>query len=223
MIACTIPAQIWIDRWGRRKPLIIGGSAMAACLLLVGALYARYGVIRNNAVELRSSAGQWVVVVLIYIFTANFSWSWAVVSRLCLPSPLNVVPNPYIRTTLRSAKYTPARLSQPDFVPGFVQSSNSPIGWSTLSLLLQRLCFCAHRPVVLTFFMDLLPSSLWDYAYLYLRLRDEVLRRLRCCLRRQMKFCRRRKGNTERLRKAVVGNRGDDNLRLHRVDRTGVR
>lgn len=58
MIACTIPAQIWIDRWGRRKPLIIGGSAMAACLLLVGALYARYGVIRNNAVELRSSAGQ---------------------------------------------------------------------------------------------------------------------------------------------------------------------
>lgn len=85
MIACTIPAQIWIDRWGRRKPLIIGGSAMTACLLIIGALYAKYGVVRNDAVELRSSAGQWAVVVLIYIFTANFSWSWAVVSRLCLP------------------------------------------------------------------------------------------------------------------------------------------
>jgi len=141
--------------------------------------------------------------VLIYIFTANFSWSWAVVSRLCLPFSLNVVPNPYIRTTLRSVKYTSARLSQPEFVSEFVQSSNSPIEWSTLSLLLQRLCFCAHRSVILTFFMNLRSSSLWDYAYSYLRLREEVLRRLRCCLRRQMKFCRRRKGNTEGLREAM--------------------
>ncbi len=104
MIACTVPAQIWIDRWGRRKPLIIGGSAMTACLLIIGALYAKYGVVRNNAVELHSSAGQWAVVVLIYIFTANFSWSWAVVSHLSPPSYLNVVSDPCLRSTLQVGK-----------------------------------------------------------------------------------------------------------------------
>ncbi|KAL8784873.1 MAG: hypothetical protein Q9195_008866 [Heterodermia aff. obscurata] len=79
MIACTIPAQIWIDRWGRRKPLIIGGSAMAVCLLVIGSLYAKFGDVEDGKVVMKSKAGQWVVAVMIYVFTANFSWSWAVV------------------------------------------------------------------------------------------------------------------------------------------------
>lgn len=66
-------------------------------------------------------------------------------------------------------------------MPGLVQSSNSPTRWPTLPLLLQRLCFCAHRPVVLTFFMDLRPSSLWDNAYLYLRSRKLVSRSTHGC------------------------------------------
>jgi MFS family permease len=79
-LVCTIPAQIWIDRWGRRKPLIIGGSAMVVCLLLIGALYARYGRTVSDGVQLTSGAAQWVVISMIYLFVANFSWSWAVVS-----------------------------------------------------------------------------------------------------------------------------------------------
>ena len=53
---------------------------MTACLLVIGAFYAKYGAVERGAVELHSTMGQWVVVVLIYVFTANFSWSWAVVS-----------------------------------------------------------------------------------------------------------------------------------------------
>ena len=84
MIACTIPAQIWIDRWGRRKPLIIGGSAMAVCLLVLGSLYAKFGDVEDGQVVMKSKVGQWVVAVMIYVFTANFSWSWAVVCLLHL-------------------------------------------------------------------------------------------------------------------------------------------
>jgi MFS family permease len=79
MLLCTIPAQIWIDRWGRRMPLVIGGLVMAICFIVTGSLYARYGHTTADSVILTSTAAQWVVIVLIYVFVANFSWSWAVV------------------------------------------------------------------------------------------------------------------------------------------------
>ncbi|KAL4934977.1 hypothetical protein BDV06DRAFT_229253 [Aspergillus oleicola] len=82
MLICTIPAQIWVDRWGRRRPLIYGGAAMAICFIVIGSLYARFGRVESNEVTLRSKAAQWVVIVLIYIFVANFSWSWAVVGKI---------------------------------------------------------------------------------------------------------------------------------------------
>ncbi|KAL4888254.1 sugar transporter [Aspergillus ambiguus] len=82
MLVCTIPAQIWVDRWGRRMPLIIGGSAMAGCFIVIGSLYARFGHATAETVVLTSTAAQWTIIVLIYIFVANFSWSWAVVGKI---------------------------------------------------------------------------------------------------------------------------------------------
>ena len=67
---------------------------MTICLLLIGSLYARYGqivphAINNNndpsspsGVLLTSKPAQWTVIVLVYIFAANFSWSWAVVGKI---------------------------------------------------------------------------------------------------------------------------------------------
>ncbi|KAL2801242.1 general substrate transporter [Aspergillus keveii] len=82
MLVCTIPAQIWVDRWGRRKPLIYGGALMAVCFIIIGSLYARYGHTTSDEVQLESVSAQWVVIVMIYIFVANFSWSWAVVGKI---------------------------------------------------------------------------------------------------------------------------------------------
>ena len=53
---------------------------MAACLLVIASLYARFGQVKSGQVEMRSGIAQWAVAVMIYLFTANFSWSWAVVS-----------------------------------------------------------------------------------------------------------------------------------------------
>jgi len=80
MLLSTIPAQIWIDYWGRRKPLIYGGAAMTSCFFVIGSLYALFGTRTQSGVLLESEAAKWVVVVLTYIFVANFSWSWGVVS-----------------------------------------------------------------------------------------------------------------------------------------------
>ncbi|KAL4763848.1 general substrate transporter [Aspergillus foveolatus] len=82
MLACTIPAQIWVDCWGRRKPLIFGGAAMAICFIVIGSLYAGFGRTEGNEVVLASDSAGWVVIVLIYIFVADFSWSWPVVGKI---------------------------------------------------------------------------------------------------------------------------------------------
>lgn len=55
---------------------------MSICFIIIGALYARYGHTTHDAVTLESHSAQWAVVVLIFIFVANFSWSWAVVSTV---------------------------------------------------------------------------------------------------------------------------------------------
>jgi uncharacterized PurR-regulated membrane protein YhhQ (DUF165 family) len=60
-------------------PLVIGGFVMAICFIVTGSLYARYGHTAADSVILTSTAAQWIVIVLIYVFVANFSWSWAVV------------------------------------------------------------------------------------------------------------------------------------------------
>ncbi|RYC80013.1 hypothetical protein BFJ63_vAg17103 [Fusarium oxysporum f. sp. narcissi] len=92
MLVSTIPAQIWIDRWGRKRPLIYGGIAMSVCFISIGSLYARFGLRDGNEVKLQSTAAQWVVIVLAYVFVANFSWSWAVVGKIysceIIPTPI---------------------------------------------------------------------------------------------------------------------------------------
>lgn len=85
MIVFTVPAQFFVDRWGRRKPLILGELAVSLCFIVIGALYAKYGIPIDGAVLLQSRAAQWVVVMLIYVFVANFSWSWAIVSFSSVP------------------------------------------------------------------------------------------------------------------------------------------
>ena len=93
MVVCTLPAQIWLDRWGRRRPLIIGGLAMAFSFLTIGAIFAGLGKFENGAPMLPDKAAQWTVVILIYFFIANFSWSWASVSPIRCTLPFDEITN----------------------------------------------------------------------------------------------------------------------------------
>ncbi len=76
MLAVTIPATIFSDKWGRRQSTIYGGIGLAATMFLMGALYA------GNAVHKDSGAGRWMVIVTIYLFAVIFSSSWAVGIRV---------------------------------------------------------------------------------------------------------------------------------------------
>ena len=78
----TIPAILFVDRWGRRMTLMLGSAFMAVCLFTVAGLLAGYGhyvdsVDGNEDVK-------WVVtgppskgvIAACYLFVAAFAVSW---------------------------------------------------------------------------------------------------------------------------------------------------
>src|SRR5882757_1469140 len=58
----AICAQIWVDKWGRRFPLVGGGLAISACFMAIGALHASHGGKANGEVYLSGKAPQWAVI-----------------------------------------------------------------------------------------------------------------------------------------------------------------
>ncbi|KAF2843780.1 general substrate transporter [Patellaria atrata CBS 101060] len=75
MLAISVPALIFADKWGRRTSMITGGIGLSSCMLLIGSFYASssvhpYGVAR------------WVVVVLIFAFALIFCFTWGVVGKI---------------------------------------------------------------------------------------------------------------------------------------------
>jgi len=66
----TIPAIMLLDRWGRRKVLIIGVIGMGVSHMRVGTLFAVY----QNKWETNRTAG-WAAAVFIWIFISNFAFS----------------------------------------------------------------------------------------------------------------------------------------------------
>jgi sugar porter (SP) family MFS transporter len=76
MMLVTVPAFLLADRWGRRTSTIVGGMALATCMLVIGSLYAA------NTVYGDRGAARWVVIVLIYIFALVYCMTWAVGVRV---------------------------------------------------------------------------------------------------------------------------------------------
>jgi len=84
-VAFTVPAIIYIDKWGRRPMLLAGTLAMGFFLYLVGGLQARFGhwgevsgsavwVVENNEAATRA------IIVCSYLFVCSFAISMGPVS-----------------------------------------------------------------------------------------------------------------------------------------------
>ncbi|KAH7045701.1 general substrate transporter [Linnemannia elongata] len=86
-VLMTIPAILFIDRWGRRPVLIIGSIFMALWLFLIGGLMGAYGsalVSPGNAtttwaIQGNDSASH-AVIACSYLFVCSFAISWGPVS-----------------------------------------------------------------------------------------------------------------------------------------------
>ncbi|KAI1289021.1 sugar transporter [Xylaria venustula] len=81
----TIPAILFIDRWGRKNVLLAGAVGMGICQLIVATIYAVY----QDKWEANPAAG-WACAVFIWLYIANFAWSigcvnWIIPSEIFPP------------------------------------------------------------------------------------------------------------------------------------------
>ncbi|KAG7094843.1 hypothetical protein E1B28_005652 [Marasmius oreades] len=84
-VAMTVPAIIYIDKWGRRPMLLCGLTAMAFFLYLVGGLQGRlghWGVVDNARVWVIEGQGSATkgIIVLSYLFVCSFAVTMGPVS-----------------------------------------------------------------------------------------------------------------------------------------------
>ncbi|KAI1463019.1 putative MFS sugar transporter [Daldinia caldariorum] len=75
MLLISIPAFLLADKWGRRTSAISGGIALAACMFLMGSLYAAdavhpYGVAR------------WFVIIAVFVFSLTYCATWGIVGKI---------------------------------------------------------------------------------------------------------------------------------------------
>jgi Sugar (and other) transporter len=69
----TIIALVWIlDRFGRRKLLIIGGTGAALAMFYIGGFVA----VAHPSGDTQQTAGGYVAIVMIYIFVIFYCASW---------------------------------------------------------------------------------------------------------------------------------------------------
>lgn len=95
-VILTLPALLFLDKWGRRPTMLIGSGCMGTLLFLVGALEGVYGQTNPNEAE----AVTWVlqghpavskaVVTLSYLAVCTFATSWGPVSWTY---PSEIYPN----------------------------------------------------------------------------------------------------------------------------------
>jgi len=67
----TIPAVLYVDKFGRRIILICGAIGMATCHFIVAGITGSF----HDSWPSHRAAG-WVAVVFVWIYTANFAYSW---------------------------------------------------------------------------------------------------------------------------------------------------
>lgn len=71
LFIATIPAVLYMDKWGRKPLLITGAIGMGISHIIVAGLQGKY----NSSWQTHKAAG-WVAVVFVWIYEINFGYSW---------------------------------------------------------------------------------------------------------------------------------------------------
>lgn len=71
MLVTTIPMIMYVDKIGRKPVLISGAVAMGVCHLIIAVIFAK----NQYQWPTHQSAG-WAAIVMVWLFAANFGWSW---------------------------------------------------------------------------------------------------------------------------------------------------
>jgi MFS family permease len=150
-VLMTVPALLWMDRWGRRRTLLAGAALMCTWLTINAIMFAVYG--RTPAPGEFPSASEsiavsgapaWVIIVSTYLFVASFASTWGPVSWTYPPElyPLRLRGKAVALAT--SANWT-FNFALAYFVPPAFQN----ITWKTYVIFA---VFCATMGIHVFFF-----------------------------------------------------------------------
>lgn len=91
-VIMTVPALIWMDRWGRRRPLIIGAFLMMSFMFANAGLMGGTGIVRpggvNNVPQQSmevSGAPAKGLIACTYLFVASYAVTWGPISWVYPP------------------------------------------------------------------------------------------------------------------------------------------
>jgi len=97
-VAMTVPALVYVDRWGRRPTLLVGAALMMIWLFANAGIFATYSVPANgrfaSAAESMSITGppSKAIIACSFLFVASYAPTWGPVSWVYPPElyPLRV-------------------------------------------------------------------------------------------------------------------------------------
>ena len=85
-VVMTVPAILWMDRWGRRPMLLLGSLGMMTWLFISGTIQGVYGepdTVPNSEVTwilIHKPSQAKAIVACSYLFVATFATTWGPVS-----------------------------------------------------------------------------------------------------------------------------------------------
>jgi MFS family permease len=74
-ITFTLPAVLYLDKFGRKTFLIVGAIGMFCCHVVVATVEGLYEDDWNKNMGLDKAQG-WVAIAFIWLFAVNFAYSW---------------------------------------------------------------------------------------------------------------------------------------------------
>ncbi|KAL1968419.1 hypothetical protein VTN77DRAFT_1948 [Rasamsonia byssochlamydoides] len=91
-VIMTLPALIWIDRWGRRPTMLIGAALMMTFMYANAGIMATHGVVvpggidgvKEESMQLTGSAAKGLIACT-YLFVASFAPTWGPASWIYPP------------------------------------------------------------------------------------------------------------------------------------------
>ncbi|KAH8817380.1 general substrate transporter [Xylogone sp. PMI_703] len=87
----TLPNMYWMDKWGRRIPMIIGGVGMGIAMMLIGVLMKTKGdpvyneLTKKTDFTFSSKAASNATIAFVYIYVMVFGLTWACVAWVYPP------------------------------------------------------------------------------------------------------------------------------------------
>ncbi|KKA18108.1 hypothetical protein T310_7944 [Rasamsonia emersonii CBS 393.64] len=87
----TLPDMYYMDKWGRRIPMIIGGIGMGISMMLIGVIMKTEGdpvfdsLTQKTNFTFKSAAASRTVIAFVYIYVMVFALTWACVAWVYPP------------------------------------------------------------------------------------------------------------------------------------------